>query len=296
MADFNIERFMELSKRVDLSDVDWDKCAQIGLTDEEVRVLKFMSDTETHTIIYLRDLLAGHTAQDVEVISFLSCWVYEETFHGRALDKILETCGKGAIGSRYNEVTKPFSWREEMTGALSRFGATMSPHFAAAHMCWGAINEATAAASYMALARRTKNTELAKIVTKLAKDERKHFSFYFHQCEKRLKSGGWKARWLCDTTIRRFWKPVGIGVGEPRTLEFVASYMFGDERGKADLKKADDNIKSLPGMEWFNMTAEWQSEGQEWYRLNEPEKYAQHREWERTIWAAPIKDTEAAAA
>ena len=116
--------------------------------------------------------------------------------------------------------------------------------------------------------------------------------------EKRLKSGGWKARWLCDTTIRRFWEPVGSGVGEPRTLEFVASYLFGDERGKADLKKADENIASLPGMEWFKITSEWQSADQEWYRQNEPQKYEQHREWERTIWAAAAAkgSSEAAAA
>jgi len=102
---------------------------------------------------------------------------------------------------------------------------------------------------------RPRNPELAKLVTKLAKDERKHFSFYYHQCEKRLMAGGWKARWLCTTTIKRFWEPVGIGVGDPRTLEFIASYLFGNERGHQELKKINETIQALPGMEWFTMAA-----------------------------------------
>jgi hypothetical protein len=286
MADFNVQRFMEMSKRVDLSDIDWNKCREIGITDEEHRVLQYTADIEIHTIIYLRDLLAGHTAADPEVIGFLSCWVYEETFHGRALDQVMEAAGRGPAADRYTKVTSKFSWREELTGALSRFGATAFKTFAASHMCWGAINELTAAASYMALARRTKNTELAKVVTRLAKDERKHFSFYFHQSEKRLIAGGWRARKLCETTIKRFWEPVGIGVGEPRTLEFVASYLFGDDRGHQEMKKIDETIQGLPGMEWFTMVSDWQLGGEAWFRDNEPAQYKKHRDLERTILAA----------
>src|SRR5258706_446498 len=62
MAGFDIEKFVSLSKAVDLSDIDWEEAARVGITDDEHRVLRYMSDTEMHTIIYLRDLLAGHTA------------------------------------------------------------------------------------------------------------------------------------------------------------------------------------------------------------------------------------------
>src|SRR3954468_2316000 len=117
MAEFDVERFVSLSKAVDLSDIDWDECARVGITDEEHRVLRYMSDTETHTIIYLRDLLAGHTAADPEVISFLSCWVYEETHHGRALDKIMEAAGRGPAADRYTQVTQKATFREDLTGA-----------------------------------------------------------------------------------------------------------------------------------------------------------------------------------
>src|SRR5438270_10580360 len=122
MADFNIDKFVELSKKVDLSDIDWDAVAKIGITDEEYRILRYMSDTEIHTIIYLRDLLAGHTAADPECTQFMACWVYEETHHGRALDRFMEACGRQAksTSTRYQELTARFSWREELTGLLSR--------------------------------------------------------------------------------------------------------------------------------------------------------------------------------
>ena len=279
MADFNIDKFVELSRKVDTSDIDWELVARVGITDEEYRVLRYMSDTEIHTIIYLRDLLAGHTAADPECTQFMACWVYEETHHGRALDRFMEAAGRSAksTSSRYAELTARFSWREEMTGALSRFGAMMWKDFAAAHMCWGAINELTAAASYMSLARRTQNPELAKLTRRLASDERKHFAFYFHQSDKRLRAGGRWAEQLCRTAISRFWEPVGIGVGEPRTLEFTASYLFGDARGMAELQKIDETIQALPGMGWFTMVSDWCRGGARWLQTHHPEQYARHR-------------------
>lgn len=284
MADFDIERFVSLSRAIDLSDVDWSECARTGLTDDEHRALRYLSDTESHTIIYLRDLLAGHTAADPEVMAFLSCWVYEETHHGRALDRVMAEAGRPPPADRYRTVTARFSFREELTGALSRFAATASPHFAAAHMCWGAINEHTASTVYLSLARRTRNQALAKVVTRMAKDERKHFSFYLHQAEKRLRKGGRIAEWLCATTVRRFWQPAGVGVGEGRgTTDFIASYLFGDERAKAELKVADETIRALPGMGWFHMTTDWQRAAEERYRRADPIGFKRHRELERQI-------------
>jgi rubrerythrin len=282
MADFDIERFVSLSRAIDLSDIDWAECRRIGISDDEYRAIRFMSDIESHTIIYLRDLLAGHTAADPEVMAFLSCWVYEETHHGRALDRLIAESGRPADAERYRKVTSQFSFREELTGVLSRLTTTLSPHFGAAHMCWGAINEHVAAATYLGMARRSKNPALVTILTRMAKDERKHFSFYFHQAEKRLKSGGRGAEWLCSTAIRRFWKPVGIGIpGGPEGLEFAASYVFGDDRGKADLLATDKVIRELPGMGWFDMVSRWQLAAEERYRADNPAEYQRHRDVDR---------------
>ena len=277
MAEFDLERFVSLSKAVDLSDIDWAEAAHIGITDEEYRTIRFMADTELHTILYLRDLLAGHSAADSEVTQFMACWVYEETHHGRALERFCSEAGRPMDKDHFYKVNKVPSFREEITGFLSRGGARVTPHFAASHMCWGAINELLANTSYLALARHTKNPQLAKLVSKLARDERKHFAFYFSQAERRLRDGGWKAQKLCYLAIRGFWEPVGIGVGEPNTLEMIISLYFGDEEGRTELKALDTKIAQLPGMEWFDMIVKWTNAGRDRYQTIDAVSYARHR-------------------
>lgn len=52
-----------------------------------------MSDVESHTICYLRDLLVTPSHKDPEVTAFLTHWAYEEFWHGEALDKVLRVHG-----------------------------------------------------------------------------------------------------------------------------------------------------------------------------------------------------------
>jgi hypothetical protein len=293
MAEFDIDRFVSLSKAVDLSDIDWKEAARIGITDDEFRVLRFMCDTELHTILYLRDLLAGHSAADPEVTQFMACWVYEETHHGRALERFCAEAGRPMEKDRFTTVNAVPTFREEFTGVASRAAARLTPHFAAAHMCWGAINEMMAAMSYMALARHTKNTQLAKLVSKLARDERKHFAFYYSQAERRLTDGGWKAQALCRFTIQGFWEPVGIGVGEPNTLEFISSFIVSDEEAIEDLTAVDTKIAQLPGMSWFTKGSDWINAGRERYRAMDPAGWARHRALDTELAAARGKAPDA---
>lgn len=51
----------------------------------EARCLAYMMDVESHTVVYLRDLLSTRAATDVT--AFLSCWVYEELWHGEAFSR-----------------------------------------------------------------------------------------------------------------------------------------------------------------------------------------------------------------
>ena len=55
--------------------------------------MHYMMDIETHTVIYLRDLLATRAANDPHVTAFLSCWVYEELWHGEAFSDFLRAYG-----------------------------------------------------------------------------------------------------------------------------------------------------------------------------------------------------------
>ncbi len=252
MAEFNIERFVDLSGAVDLDDLDWETCRKVGVTDMEERILKYMGDTETHTILYMRDLLAGHSAADPEITAFLSVWVYEELWHGRAISRLLAEAGRPEPEDRYSEVTESVSFREVVEAVLSQGAAYLTPHFIAAHMTWGAINELTAGAAYLGLIERSENPVLVELLRRIVKQERKHFSFYYAQAEKRLARSSF-ARKLTKFTIQRFWTVVGSGVGGQDNLDYISATMFATKESRHALIQAEERIRKLPGMEWFDL-------------------------------------------
>ena len=251
---FDIERFVDLSRAVDTSDLDWDYIAKVGITDDEARIMRYMADVESHTILYLRDLLAGHMARDQEVVTFLACWVYEETNHGRAIDRFLSACGRAPDQNRYTQITKAASFQEDIEAVLSHALAYATKHFAAAHMSWGAINEMTAALAYTQLARFTENKELSKMLLRLAKDERRHQSFYYHQAQKRLAASTF-AQKLAKLALQKFWGPVGDGVGESDTFGFIAALLFDNPEGMEEFRIIDRTMAKLPGLSWFDLVA-----------------------------------------
>ena len=265
---FAIDRFLELSKAVNTADLDWSYIREVGVTDDEARSLRYMSDVESHTIIFLRDLLAGHTARDREITAFLSCWVYEETQHGYALDKFLNACGRPRDRNRFAEVIQGTGFKEWFEAFCTINLAKVTPHFAATHMVWGAIQEMMAAAAYTQLAYYTRNRELSKLLLRLAKDERRHQAFYYYQAEKRLCHP--IAIGLANFAMKVVWSPVGLGVGESLGLEFIASLLFDDERGQEELRLIDRKISKLPGFSWWEGALPSVNAAIEDFRIKEP--------------------------
>src|SRR5438876_12067224 len=88
-----LDAYVGRSKALDLSQFAWDDVPRYPVAPETVRTLRYMQDIESHTIIYLRALLATRAIDDPEVSLFLACWLYEETFHGIALARFLEAAG-----------------------------------------------------------------------------------------------------------------------------------------------------------------------------------------------------------
>src|SRR5215207_6791583 len=64
VVEFDLDRYLRNSKKVDLSGIDWEEVPNHLLTDGDVMCLHYMMDIEAHTVIYLRDLLATRVAAD----------------------------------------------------------------------------------------------------------------------------------------------------------------------------------------------------------------------------------------
>src|SRR5665809_59908 len=153
--DFDIDRYMRASKRLDLDEVDWDDIPDHPLTEGNVMCMHYMMDIETHTVIYLRDLLATRAANDPHVTAFLSCWVYEELWHGEAFSDFLRAYGiempaepKLPDGStpmptrpaRIAQLREQLGVGHKLSLLPTMLGSMATRDFVAIHMVWGAID------------------------------------------------------------------------------------------------------------------------------------------------------------
>src|SRR5262245_63402695 len=129
MEDFDVEAYAQRSRALDLRGIDWDAVPRYPLSPAAVRTLRYMQDIESHTVIYLRTLLSTRAVDEPEIATFLACWLYEETFHGRALARFLAAAGETTI-SRPRSQLSLVSRAEGLATALV---ARAWPDFVAVH-------------------------------------------------------------------------------------------------------------------------------------------------------------------
>jgi len=252
MDTFDIEAYVERSRALDLTGIDWDAIPRHRLPPEAVRTLRYMQDIESHTIIYLRTLLSTRAIDDPAIAAFLACWVYEETSHGRALTRFLHAAG-------YTTVDRPTRSRVPLAAALrgraTQLLARAWPDFVAVHMTWGAINELTTYVGYQRLVEVAGHPVLAELLARIMRDELRHFSFYYHEAEKRLRrpTTARVARALVD----RFWAPVGSAEQPLAETRFLARYLLSGPDGRAAARRIDDKIRRLPGFTGAALVEAW---------------------------------------
>lgn len=261
MEDFDLDRYLRASKKVDLDDLEWDRIKDHSVSVNEARCLAYMMDIESHTVIFLRDLLATRTAFEPDITAFLSCWVYEELWHGEAFSRFLGEAGFGLEpddertkwGDPYPSRVARNSWIRRKLGSKSYVthiatlvGAASVKEFAALHMLWGAINEYSTLSGYQRLISKTEHPVMIEMLKRIIKDERRHYAFYRNQAELRLARSH-RAQKMTRWAIEHLWAPVGTGVRPQAETDFVVVYLFSDDAGMAAAREMDEMIAQLPG-------------------------------------------------
>lgn len=263
-TEFDLDRFIRTSARVDLAEVEWDRVRERPLTEAEIRSLLYMMDIESHTVIFLRDVLATQAAFDPAVTAFLCCWSYEELWHGEAFSRLLGEAGVDVPPDReVVEHDSPYptrrirnNWIRRRLGArgyASHLGTLLGSaiadrDFIAIHMTWGALNELTTLTGYHRMIDKTENEPLTQVLRAIIKQERRHFAFYRAQSRMRLAASR-RARSLVRWSLDTLWAPVGTGVRPQTETDFVVSYLFNDPDGVVAVKEMDRTISELPGLE-----------------------------------------------
>jgi hypothetical protein len=262
-SEFDLDKYLRASKQVDLSTVEWDRIGQHPVTTDEARCLTYMMDIETHTVVFLRDLLATRASFDPEVTAFLSCWVYEELWHGEAFSRFLGEAGYHVPPS-YEDVAgdDPFPTRFDRNQWIRRrfgtkgyvshmgtlLGSALFRDFVAVHMTWGAVNELGTLTGYQRIIAKTEHPVLIQLLQAIIKDERRHFAFYRAQARMRLARSK-QARTITRWALEHLWAPVGTGVRPQPETDFVIHSLFGDADGVVAVKEMEDTLGALPGLQ-----------------------------------------------
>jgi hypothetical protein len=261
-AEFDLDKYLRASTRVDLSTVEWDRIREHPVTTEEARCLTYMMDIETHTVVFLRDLLATRASFDPEVTAFLSCWVYEELWHGEAFSRFLGEAGfrvppsyEGVTGDapfptrfdRNRWIRRKFGTKGYFSHMGTLLGSAVFRDFVAVHMTWGAVNELGTLTGYHRIIAKTEHPVLIQLLQAVIKDERRHFAFYRAQARMRLARSE-QARTITRWALEHLWAPVGTGVRPQSETDFVIHSLFGDADGMVAVKEMEHTLGELPGL------------------------------------------------
>jgi rubrerythrin len=248
-----INRHVEKSGKIDISDINWTRAAEVGLTEDERFVLTYFSDVERQTLVYLRSFLAFPFALEPEISAFLSTWAYEEYCHGYALARLMSEAGHPLEDNRLGDVRAKANLNETFEFLLGPIVSRIfSDEFAAVYTTFGAMQELTTLRGYENLQRISGNEALVTLSTRIAKQERKHFAWYFNTAKERLQDSP-RAQWLTRLVMEVFWFPVGAGIKTPQEVRRLFGLLFPGAAGDKLIEEIDGKIGSLPGLEGLDL-------------------------------------------
>lgn len=254
-----LETHLAASQKIQTDDLDWALAAKVGLTDDERNALRFFADVEGQTVHYFLEVAQLEASRDPETLTFLTMWNYEEYFHGHALNKLLEVCGDNKLSAsdRSASVRANARWKAKIEDLLQRAMAKVVPKaFVSLWMTWGALQEAVTCKGYEAMERTTTNPVLAELCRRIAKQERRHFAYYYAKAKEHLAKHRFSQRFT-RFIVSRFFSLVGSGVKTPAQMAFMLDRLFPGALLSDMTSYVDKKLSALPGMEDMTVVREY---------------------------------------
>jgi hypothetical protein len=263
---FSIERYKEESKKLDVSDVAWQDVTKYPLTKGDLFFLHVAMDIENHVPLYLSHLLVTRACMDPVLTAFLACWNYEELWHGENLGRFLHLYGIDFdADQRTADVRANLGVQNSFSILSTMVGSWLTKDFSAIYLTIGAINELCTATAYQAVARKSGHPVLRDLLSRIIKDERRHFAFYYNSAREWLSDNP-AAQRLDRFAIDHVWVPIGKGVKNQEEVDAIVQYLFDDEEGQEELRRIDAKIGKLPGLAGVRLMTRAYEEG--WARFS----------------------------
>ncbi len=255
----DIAQHIAVSQKVEFEDLDWEKARKIGLTRQEIESLAYFADIESQTVYYFLEVAKLQVARDPELLTFLTMWNYEEYFHSYALTRLLRECEVPVESAtdRSTKIRAGARWKARFEDFVQTLIAKLMPKtFVALWMFWGSLQECLTTQAYEELAKNTNNPVLAELCRRIAKQERRHFAYYFGQAKNKLEGQSWAqrfTRWIA----KRFYAPVGGGVKTDAEGARLVAQLFPGDRIFEVMSYIEKRMGHLPGMDGLDCCTRW---------------------------------------
>jgi len=255
----DIAQHIAVSQRVQIEDLDWEKARKIGLTKQEIESLAYFADVESQTVYYFLEVAKLEVVRDPELLTFLTMWNYEEYFHSHALTRLMTECGVAVDNptDRSTKIRAGARFKAKFEDFTQTMIAKLMPRtFVALWMFWGSLQECLTTQAYEELAKNTQNPVLAELCRRIAKQERRHFAYYFNQARKKLEGQSWAqkfTRWIA----KKFYAPVGGGVKTDEEGARLVAQLFPGDKIFEVMSYIEKRMAQLPGMEGLDCCTRW---------------------------------------
>ena len=98
----------------------------------------------------------------------------------------------------------------------------------------------------------TSNPVLKTLCERIAKQERRHFAWYFNHARELLQQSRGAQR-LARKLLEFNWVPVGAGVKTPSEVNRLFSIIFPGEFGRKLVQEVDAKMGTLPGLQGIRL-------------------------------------------
>jgi len=255
----DIAQHIAVSQKIQYDDLDWEAARKAGLTRQEIETLAYFADIESQTVYYFLEVAKLQVVRDPELLTFLTMWNYEEYFHSYALTRLLTECGVevDSATDRSTKIRAGARFKAKAEDFVQQMIAKLMPKtFVALWMFWGALQECLTTQAYEELANTTSNPVLGELCKRIAKQERRHFAYYFGQAKDKLE-GKHRAQKFIRWIARKFYAPVGGGVKTDEEGARLVAQLFPGDRIFEVMGYIEKRMAQLPGMEGLDCCTRW---------------------------------------